>query len=61
MNDILARDHARGCAGREYACTCGYDDEKDAEIERLRAALAVAENDLRWWRDGVRAAVWEKG
>ncbi len=24
---ILEDDHKRGCQGREYACTCGYDDE----------------------------------
>lgn len=36
-------DHARGCEGRSYTCTCGYDAERDAaiaalkgEIERLR-------------------------
>lgn len=32
-------DHARGCQGREYTCTCGYDDQQADEIERLRAAL----------------------
>lgn len=54
MTDITERlravftndDHGRGCQGREYSCTCGYDDRVDAvaaaaadEIERLRAAL----------------------
>jgi hypothetical protein len=39
MPDILSEnDHARGCTGREYACTCGYDDWVAAEIERLRVA-----------------------
>ena len=37
--DILASDHLRSCRGREYRCCCGYDAAKDAEIERLRAAL----------------------
>ena len=38
-------DHARGCEGRTYSCTCGYDDARDnlietqaREIERLREA-----------------------
>jgi len=22
-------DHQRGCAGRDYTCTCGYDDAVD--------------------------------
>lgn len=61
MTDIVERlreyalneDHERGCQGREYSCTCGYDDKRDpllteaadtittlrAEVERLRAAL----------------------
>ena len=52
MSDILDRlkayirsDHARGCDGRCYACSCDYDAEGEdlhglafAEIERLRSA-----------------------
>ena len=43
-------DHARGCEGRTYSCTCGYDDARDdrietqaREIERLREALRKIE------------------
>ena len=32
-------DHARGCEGRNYTCTCGYDAAKDAELAKLREAL----------------------
>jgi hypothetical protein len=53
MSDIVERlrsyasdDHERLCQGREYSCTCGYDEKRDpllaeaaAEIKRLRAAL----------------------
>ena len=53
MTDIVERlrnyateDHDRGCHGREYSCSCGYDDQRDAllveaadTIDRLRAAL----------------------
>lgn len=49
-------DHERLCKGREYSCTCGYDEKRDplladaadtlasqaAEIERLREALGLA-------------------
>lgn len=38
--DILTSDHHRGCAGREYACTCGYDAAVLAEVVRLRAEIA---------------------
>ena len=56
MSDIVERlreyaddDHERGCAGRCYDCSCGYDGKRDpllkeaaAEIERLRADLRLA-------------------
>ena len=45
-NDILARDHERGCQGREYHCSCGYDDAVANEIIRLRAVVRI--NALRW-------------
>jgi hypothetical protein len=32
-------DHARGCQGREYTCTCGYDEQRDFLIEALVKAL----------------------
>lgn len=32
-------DHERGCQGREYTCTCGYDEANQQVIETLRAAL----------------------
>ena len=55
MTDIVEQlrsyardDHERGCNGRYYECSCGYDGNRDhllleaaAEIERLRAALAM--------------------
>jgi hypothetical protein len=31
-------DHKKGCEGRTYTCTCGYDDAQAAEIARLREA-----------------------
>lgn len=40
-------DHERGCQGRTYACSCGYDDERDAEIERLRKLLDLAAKQLQ--------------
>lgn len=55
MSDIVERLHtvSRGdhgdCMGREYICTCGFDDaawdaaeEAATEIARLRAELAEA-------------------
>lgn len=38
---IEEENHARGCAGREYACTCGYDNAMEAEIRRLRREVVT--------------------
>lgn len=32
-------DHDRGCKGREYVCSCGYDDEVEAKLARYEKAL----------------------
>ena len=45
-NDILADDHERGCQGRYYHCSCGYDDAVADEIRRLRTVFRI--NALRW-------------
>lgn len=45
-------DHERGCQGREYTCTCGYDDKREAEVTRLLSALSEAEKE----RDRVKIA-----
>lgn len=39
---IEEQGHKRGCEGRNYACTCGYDDRVEAELSRLRSALENA-------------------
>jgi hypothetical protein len=36
MDVLTEDDHARGCPGREYECTCGYDARLADEIARLR-------------------------
>jgi len=32
LRAVADSDHKRGCQGREYTCTCGFDDERDAAI-----------------------------
>lgn len=41
-------DHARGCEGRNYTCTCGYDAASTALVEALRELLAHTDP----YRDG---------
>lgn len=51
-------DHERGCKGREYDCSCGYDAKRDplleeaaARIEQLEAEIKTA---IRQFEDGNR-------
>lgn len=44
LREYASDDHERGCQGRYYDCSCGYDDKRDplineaaARIERLEA------------------------
>lgn len=46
IRDHAADDHMRGCMGRQYSCTCGYDMATEeilkiaaGRIEALEAAL----------------------
>lgn len=32
LRAVADSDHKRGCQGREYTCTCGFDDERDVAI-----------------------------
>ena len=69
MSDIVKRlhlyardDHERLCQGREYVCSCGYDDKRDplleeaaaAEIERLLNVLADTRTER--WEQAMRDA-----
>lgn len=75
MSDIVERlngiwandDHERGCQGREYSCSCGFDNRtaktaEDAatEITRLRQLLSEAEKREREARVKAleEAALW---
>lgn len=59
LQKLVSDDHQRGCEGRTYSCSCGYDDLKDkalvkaaAEIARLRAELEEANRrEERAWRE----------
>lgn len=48
---IEEQGHKRGCEGRNYACTCGYDDRVDAEIARLRSSNEAMRKALRPFAD----------
>lgn len=53
----LANDHKRGCDGRCYTCSCGYDEAADAlmnEAIRINTALIAA---LERWDDMITNCV----
>jgi len=58
--DILVSDHIRGCRGREYECTCGYDQAKDEEIERLRQVLDDIASARMLWHGGIGRPPYEQ-
>jgi hypothetical protein len=36
------RDHARLCEGREYTCTCGYDEQREHAFKDMLGVLKVS-------------------
>ena len=54
MSDIVWRlrayaldDHERGCQGRCYDCSCGYDGKRDPLLEEAAARIEQLEADQR--------------
>lgn len=64
MSDIVERlkdisqndDHSRGCQGRQYECTCGYDARTQATADDAAAAI----ERLCAERDAIRKATIEE-
>lgn len=54
MSDIVERlrvyasdDHERGCQGRYYDCSCGYDGKRDPLLDEAAARITQLEAALR--------------
>lgn len=47
------RDHARGCQGREYVCTCGYDAQRDWNFDMSKAPRDRIVNVVGRYRDAT--------
>lgn len=41
-------DHERGCQGRCYDCSCGYDGKRDPLLEEAAARIERLEAALEW-------------
>lgn len=46
--DILIKDdHERGCQGRYYSCTCGYDNDCSQAMQDAKSRIEALEAALR--------------
>jgi hypothetical protein len=41
LTDYAVSDHSRGCQGRCYECTCGYDAKRDPLLDEAAAMLTL--------------------
>lgn len=41
LQAVIEGDHKRGCAGREYSCSCGFDAKRDEVL--IQAAQTIRE------------------
>lgn len=44
LEAIYEAGHSRGCQGREYTCTCEYDDMVEATARGARATIEIMES-----------------
>lgn len=57
LNDIWRDDdHARLCQGREYHCSCGYDERTHATAQEATSALASHEARIAVLEGALREA-----
>lgn len=42
LTEMVASDHLRGCAGRNYECTCGHLDRQDALMREAALAFTAS-------------------
>ena len=50
LRDIATDDHLRGCDGRRFACTCGYEEK----VEKILRAAAKRIEELEAINRGYR-------
>lgn len=57
LRDHASSDHTRGCEGRCYSCTCGYDSGTETVLETGAAEIARLTRELADARDAKRRAL----
>ena len=65
MSDIVERlraysedDHERGCKGREYDCSCGYDDKRDPLLVEAADEITTLRAEVETWQRHAKLAIW---
>lgn len=61
LQEYAKDDHERLCQGREYSCTCGYDDKRDTLLQEAADCIIAFCAETDRWRSMYREvyAVWD--
>jgi hypothetical protein len=58
LTDYAVSDHSRGCQGRCYECTCGYDAKRDPLLDEAAAMLTLLQAQVAVARQmGIEEAI----
>lgn len=57
LKGVATIDHARGCQGREYACSCGWDEEREQYAAQAAALIEAQAAEIEGLRKAVEEAV----
>ena len=65
MSDIVERlldyakdDHERGCNGRQYDCSCGYDEKRDPLMVEAAKTIESLRSEVTQWVRHAKTAIW---
>jgi hypothetical protein len=59
LRDHATDDHTRGCDGRSYSCSCGYDAQTERHLRAAAKRIEELEARLRGHRE--RSALEREG
>jgi hypothetical protein len=60
LREYAKDDHERGCQGRNYDCTCGYDGKRDTLIDEAAGEIDRLRTELEQCRQIMLEAAMEK-
>ena len=54
LDAAIKDDHERGCQGRYYSCTCGYDNDCSQAMQDAKSRIEALEAALRKIAGGAK-------